>query len=407
MKYIVIGGVAGGATAAARIRRNTEQAEIILFEKGEYISYANCGLPYYIGGVIAEREKLFVQTPEAFGKRFNIDVRTRSEVIAIHSADKTVDIRTSDGKTYTESYDKLLLSPGASPVRPPLPGIDNEGIFTLRNVNDTDAIKSYLQQHKVKRAVIIGAGFIGLEMAENLQEAGAEVAVVEMANQVMAPIDFSMASLVHEHLLQKGVHLYLEKAVASFERTVNGLEVIFKSGERLPADMVLLSIGVRPNTSLATEAGLEIGEMRGIKVNDYLQTSDEHIYAVGDAIEFRHPLTDRPWLNYLAGPANRQARIVADNMVFGNKVTYEGAVGTSIAKIFDMTVAASGLPAKRLKQASIDYLSATIHSGSHAGYYPDALQMSIKITFSPVNGKLLGAQIVGYNGVDKRILASD
>ena len=403
MKYIIVGGVAGGATAAARIRRNTEDAEIILFEKGEYISYANCGLPYYIGGVIAEREKLFVQTPEAFGKRFNIDVRIRSEVVAIHPAKKTVDIRTSDGKTYTESYDKLLLSPGASPVRPPLPGIDNEGIFTLRNVNDTDAIKSYLQQHKVKRAVIIGAGFIGLEMAENLQEAGAEVAVVEMANQVMAPIDFSMASLVHEHLLQKGVHLYLEKAVASFERTVNGLEVIFKSGERLPADMVLLSIGVRPNTSLVTEAGLEIGEMRGIKVNDYLQTSDEYIYAVGDAIEFRHPLTDRPWLNYLAGPANRQARIVADNMVFGNKVTYEGAVGTSIAKIFDMTVAASGLPAKRLKQAGIDYLSATIHSGSHAGYYPDALQMSIKITFSPVNGKLLGAQIVGYNGVDKRI----
>ena len=286
--------------------------------------YASKLVSYAQGfAVIAEREKLFVQTPEAFGKRFNIDVRTRSEVIAIHSADKTVDIRTSDGKTYTESYDKLLLSPGASPVRPPLPGIDNEGIFTLRNVNDTDAIKSYLQQHKVKRAVIIGAGFIGLEMAENLQEAGAEVAVVEMANQVMAPIDFSMASLVHEHLLQKGVHLYLEKAVASFERTVNGLEVIFKSGERLPADMVLLSIGVRPNTSLATEAGLEIGEMRGIKVNDYLQTSDEHIYAVGDAIEFRHPLTDRPWLNYLAGPANRQARIVADNMVFGNKVTYE------------------------------------------------------------------------------------
>lgn len=212
MKYIVIGGVAGGATAAARIRRNTEQAEIILFEKGEYISYANCGLPYYIGGVIAEREKLFVQTPEAFGKRFNIDVRTRSEVIAIHSADKTVDIRTSDGKTYTESYDKLLLSPGASPVRPPLPGIDNEGIFTLRNVNDTDAIKSYLQQHKVKRAVIIGAGFIGLEMAENLQEAGAEVAVVEMANQVMAPIDFSMASLVHEHLLQK------EECISTWKR---------------------------------------------------------------------------------------------------------------------------------------------------------------------------------------------
>ena len=403
MKYVIVGGVAGGATAAARIRRNTEDAEIILFEKGEYISYANCGLPYYIGGVIAEREKLFVQTPQAFGNRFNIDVRTQSEVVAVHPAEKTEDIRTSDGKTYTEHYDKLLLSPGASPVRPPLPGIDNEGIFTLRNVNDTDAIKGYLQQHKVKRAVIIGAGFIGLEMAENLQEAGAEVAVVEMANQVMAPIDFSMASLVHEHLLQKGVRLYLEKAVDAFERTANGLEVIFKSGERLSADMVLLSIGVRPNTSLATEAGLEIGEMRGIKVNDYLQTSDEHIYAVGDAIEFRHPLTDKPWLNYLAGPANRQARIVADNMVFGNEVTYEGAIGTSIAKVFDMTVAASGLPAKRLKQAGIDYLSATIHSGSHAGYYPDALQMSIKITFSPTDGKLLGAQIVGYNGVDKRI----
>lgn len=403
MKYIVVGGVAGGATAAARIRRNTEQAEIILFEKGEYISYANCGLPYYIGGVIAEREKLFVQTPQAFGKRFNVDVRVQSEVVAVHLDEKTVEVRTSDGKTYTESYDKLLLSPGASPVRPPLPGIDNEGIFTLRNVNDTDAIKSYLQQHSVKRAVIIGAGFIGLEMAENLQEAGAEVAVVEMASQVMAPIDFSMASLVHEHLLQKGVRLYLEKAVASFERTADGLDVIFKSGERLTADMVLLSIGVRPNTELATGAGIELGEMRGIRVNDYLQTSDEHIYAVGDAIEFRHPITGKPWLNYLAGPANRQARIVADNMVFGNKLTYEGAIGTSIAKVFDLTVAASGLPAKRLKQAGIDYLSATIHPGSHAGYYPDALPMSIKITFSPADGKLLGAQIVGYDGVDKRI----
>lgn len=403
MKYLIIGGVAGGATAAARIRRNTEEAEIILLEKGEYISYANCGLPYYIGGVIAEREKLFVQTPQAFGKRFKIDVRVQSEAVAIHPAEKTVDIRTSDGKTYTETYDKLLLSPGASPVRPPLPGIDNEGIFTLRNVNDTDAIKQYLQQHQVKRAVIIGAGFIGLEMAENLHEAGAEVAVVEMANQVMAPIDFSMASLVHEHLLQKGVRLYLEQAVASFQRTADGLEVIFQSGERLPADMVLLSIGVRPNTALASQAGIELGEMRGIRVNDYLQTSDEHIYAVGDAIEFRHPLTGKPWLNYLAGPANRQARVVADNMVFGNRIRYEGAIGTSIAKVFDMTVASTGLPAKRLKQAGIDYLSATIHPASHAGYYPDALPMSVKITFAPADGKLLGAQIVGYNGVDKRI----
>lgn len=403
MKYVIVGGVAGGATAAARIRRNTEEAEIILFEKGEYISYANCGLPYYIGGVIADREKLFVQTPQAFGRRFNLDVRVQSEVIAIHPSEKTVDIRTSDGETYSETYDKLLLSPGASPVRPPLHGIDHEGIFTLRNVNDTDRIKEYLQSHSVKRAVIIGAGFIGLEMAENLQEAGAEVAIVEMANQVMAPIDFSMASLVHEHLLQKGVRLYLEQAVASFERTADGLEVIFKSGEKLGADMVMLSIGVRANTALASEAGLELGEMRGIKVDDYLQTSDPHIYAVGDAIEFRHPITEKPWLNFLAGPANRQARIVADNMVFGNKIKYEGAVGTSIAKVFDMTVAASGLPAKRLKQVGIDYLSATIHPASHAGYYPDALPMTVKITFSPKDGKLLGAQIVGYNGVDKRI----
>lgn len=403
MKYLIVGGVAGGATAAARIRRNTEKAEIILFEKGEYISYANCGLPYYIGGVIAEREKLFVQTPQAFGKRFNIDVRTQSEVTVIDRKAKTVEIRTADGKTYTETYDRLLLSPGASPVRPPLPGIDSKGIFTLRNVNDTDSIKKYLQTHSVKHAVIIGAGFIGLEMAENLHAAGAEVAVVEMANQVMAPIDFSMASLVHEHLLQKGVKLYLEKAVAFFEQTDKGVQVFFKSGESLQADMVLLSIGVRPNTSLASDSGLEIGEARGIKVNDYLQTSDENIYAVGDAIEFRHPVTGKPWLNYLAGPANRQARIVADNIVFVNKITYEGAIGTSIAKVFDMTVASTGLPAKRLKAEGIDFLSTTIHSGSHAGYYPDALQMSIKITFSPEDGKLLGAQIVGYNGVDKRI----
>lgn len=403
MKYVIVGGVAGGATAAARIRRNSEEAEIILFEKGEYISYANCGLPYYIGGVIADREKLFVQTPQAFGRRFNLDVRVQSEVIAIHPSEKIVDIRTSDGETYSETYDKLLLSPGASPVRPPLHGIDHEGIFTLRNVNDTDRIKEYLQSHSVKRAVIIGAGFIGLEMAENLQEAGAEVAIVEMANQVMAPIDFSMASLVHEHLLQKGVRLYLEQAVASFERTADGLEVVFKSGEKLGADMVMLSIGVRANTALASEAGLELGEMRGIKVDDYLQTSDPHIYAVGDAVEFRHPITEKPWLNFLAGPANRQARIVADNMAFGNKIKYEGAVGTSIAKVFDMTVAASGLPAKRLKQAGIDYLSATIHPASHAGYYPDALPMTVKITFTPKDGKLLGAQIVGYNGVDKRI----
>lgn len=403
MKYLIVGGVAGGATAAARIRRNTEAAEIVLFEKGEYISYANCGLPYYIGGVITERDRLFVQTPEAFGRRFNIDVRTRSEVTAIDVKKKEVTVTRADGQTYTESYDKLLLSPGASPVRPPLPGIESNGIFTLRNVNDTDRIKRYMQQHEVKRAVIVGGGFIGLEMAENLHHAGAEVAVVEMANQVMAPIDFSMAALVHEHLQQKGVKLYLEQAVEAFEKTQQGVIVKFKSGISLEAELVILSIGVRAETRLASEAGLQLGEMRGIYVNEYLQTSDEAVYAVGDAIEFPHPLTGKPWLNFLAGPANRQARIVADNMVFGNRVKYEGSIGTAIAKVFDLTVASTGLPAKRLKQFGMPYLSATIHAGSHAGYYPGAVQMDIKITFSPEDGKLYGAQIVGCSGVDKRI----
>lgn len=403
MKYIIIGGVAGGATAAARIRRNSEEAKIVLIEKGEHISYANCGLPYYIGNVISDREKLFVQTPQAFAQRFNIDVRVKSEVIAIDRIKKAVKIKGADGKTYMEAYDKLLLSPGASPVRPPLPGIDIEGIFTLRDVNDTDTIKNYIQTNDVKRAIIIGGGFIGLEMAENLHNNGSQVAVVEMANQVMSPIDFSMASLVHQHLLQKGIRLYLGTAVTSFERNAEGISVIFQNGRHLSADMIILSIGVRPNTMLASQAGIELGEMRGIKVNCFLQTSDENIYAVGDAIEYPHPITDKPWLNYLAGPANRQARIVADNMVFGNKIKYEGAIGTSIAKVFDLTVAATGMSAKRLKQLETEYLSATIHPSSHAGYYPDALPMSIKIVFAPKDGRLLGAQIVGFEGVDKRI----
>lgn len=402
-KYLIVGGVAGGATAAARIRRLTEDAEIILFEKGAYISYANCGLPYYIGGVIEERDRLFVQTPEAFGKRFNIDVRTRSEVIAIHPEKKQVTVRSAEGKEYTENYDKLLLSPGASPVVPPLPGIQSEGIFTLRNVDDTDRIKAYMTAHQVRRTVIVGGGFIGLEMAENLKHAGSQVAVVEMAPQVMGPIDYSMAALVHQHLQQQDVKLYLEQAVERFSRVGDELTVYFKSGISLKADMVLLSIGVRAETRLAQEAGLKLGEMRGIWVDAYLQTSDADIYAVGDAIEYPHPITGKPWLNFLAGPANRQARIVADNMVLGNRIHYEGAIGTSIAKVFDLTVASTGLPAKRLKQMGIPYLSATIHNGSHAGYYPGSLQMDIKITFSPTDGKLYGAQIVGYDGVDTRI----
>lgn len=403
MKHVIVGGVAGGATAAARIRRNTEKDQIILLEKGDYISYANCGLPYYIGGVIEDRNRLFVQTPKAFGRRFNIDVRVRSEVTAVNPEEKTVTVRNADGSTYTESYNRLLLSPGASPVVPPLSGIDSEGIFTLRNVADTDRIKNYMQSHAIKRAVIVGGGFIGLEMAENLHHAGAEVSVVEMADQVMAPIDYSMAAIVHEHLQEKGVKLYLGQAVSGFEKKGDSLTVNFKSGISVEADLVLLSIGVRAETRLASEAGLELGEMRGIKVNEFLQTSNSDIYAVGDAIEYPHPLTGKPWPNFLAGPANRQARIVADNMVFGNSVRYEGSIGTSIAKVFDLTVAATGLPAKRLKQFGMPYFSATIHPGSHAGYYPGSLPLDIKITFSPADGRLYGAQIVGYEGVDKRI----
>ena len=402
MKIIIIGGVAGGATTAARIRRVDETAEIILLEKGKYISYANCGLPYYIGGVIEEREKLFVQTPEAFSTRFRVDVRTENEVIFIDRKKKTVTVRQSSEDTYEESYDKLLISTGASPVRPPLPGIDLPGIFTLRNVTDTDRIKEYINSHSPRKAVVVGAGFIGLEMAENLHAQGAKVSIVEMGNQVMAPIDFSMASLVHQHLMDKGVNLYLEQAVASFEREGKGLKVTFKNGQSISADIVILSIGVRPETSLARAAELTIGPAGGIAVNDYLQTSDEAIYAIGDAIEYHHPITGKPWLNYLAGPANRQGRIVADN-ILGAKIPYEGSIGTSIAKVFDMTVASTGLPGKRLRLEGIDYMSSTIHPASHAGYYPDAMPMSIKITFDKQTGRLYGGQIVGYDGVDKRI----
>lgn len=410
MKYVIIGGVAGGATTAARIRRNDEQAEIIMFEKGKYISYANCGLPYYIGGIIKEREKLFVQTPYSFGKRFNMDIRVNTEVVHIDPAHHTITARNQDGGEYEETYDKLLLSPGAAPVKPPLPGIDSPGIFTLRNVDDTDAIKSYLQTHNVRHAVVVGAGFIGLEMAENLQATGAKVSIVEMADQVMAPIDFSMASLVRQHLVQKGVALYLKQAVTSFtynngpEAEEKGnLSLQLQDGSRLHADLVILSIGVRPETKLAKEAGLTIGAAGGISVNEFLQTSHPDIYAVGDAIEFPHPITGKPWLNYLAGPANRQGRIAADNITEGNKIRYEGSIGTSIAKIFDLTVAATGLSAKRLKAENIKYISSTTHSNSHAGYYPNARQLSIKITFSPENGQIYGGQIVGFSGVDKRI----
>ena len=402
MKHVIIGGVAGGATAAARIRRADESAEIILLEKGKYISYANCGLPYYIGGVIPDRDNLFVQTPEGFGKRFNIDVRVENEVAAIDTVAKMVTVKKADGTSYTESYDKLLLSPGSNPVVPPLKGIEADGIFTLRNVTDTDRIKSYLNTHKVRDAVVVGGGFIGLEMAENLKHAGANVSIVEMADQVMAPVDFSIASHVHRHLMDQGIGLWLKTGVSHFEQADGRLQVCFTDGGHLMADMVLLSVGVRANTQLASQAGIELGE-RGIKVNSYLQTSAADVYAVGDAIEFTHPLTGKPWLNFLANPANRQGRIVADNMVFGNQCEYEGAIGTSIAKVFDLTVGATGLPAKRLQQLGIAFEQSTTSSAAHASYYPGAFQMTTKLTFDLQSGKLYGAQCVGHDGVDKRI----
>jgi len=404
MNYLIIGGVAGGATVAARLRRMDEKANIILFERGKYVSYANCGLPYYIGDTINNREKLFVQTAKGFTDRFQIDIRTEQEVTAIRPDKKEVEIKNlSTGETYTETYDKLVLSPGAEPLRPGIEGIGSKKIFTLRNVPDTDTIKNYVNTENPKRAIVVGGGFIGLEMAENLHDLGIQVDVVEMANQVMAPLDFSMAAIVHRQLTDKGVGLHLEDGVSRFEEKDGGVTVHLRSGKQIATDMVLLSIGVRPETKLAKDAGLAIGERGGIAVNDYMQTSDADIYALGDAVEVRHLVTGQPALIPLAGPANKQGRIVADNIVFGNKKKYPGSIGTSIAKVFDLTVAAAGANAKLLQQNNIPYISSYTHGASHAGYYPGAVPLSIKILFAPENGKLLGAQIVGFNGVDKRI----
>ena len=404
MNYLIIGGVAGGATVAARLRRMDEKANIILFERGKYVSYANCGLPYYIGDTINNREKLFVQTAKGFTDRFRIDIRTEQEVTAIRPDKKEVEIKNlSTGETYTETYDKLVLSPGAEPLRPGIEGIGSKKIFTLRNVPDTDTIKNYVNTENPKRAIVVGGGFIGLEMAENLYDLGIQVDVVEMANQVMAPLDFSMAAIVHRQLTDKGVGLHLEDGVSRFEEKDGGVTVHLRSGKQIATDMVLLSIGVRPETKLAKDAGLAIGERGGIAVNDYMQTSEADIYALGDAVEVRHLVTGQPALIPLAGPANKQGRIVADNIVFGNKKKYPGSIGTSIAKVFDLTVAAAGANAKLLQQNNIPYISSYTHGASHAGYYPGAVPLSIKILFAPENGKLLGAQIVGFNGVDKRI----
>lgn len=401
-KVVIVGGVAGGASTAARLRRMDENAKIIMLERGEHISFANCGLPYHIGEVITEREKLLVQTPEKMGKRFNIDIRTFNEAISINRDNKTIMIKKHQtGESYEENYDVLVLSPGANPIKPPIPGIDNDKIFTLRNIPDTDAIKQYVDNKKPKNAVVIGGGFIGIEMAENLHHRGVNVTLVEMADQILGPIDFEMATIVHEHIRSKNVNLIVKDGVKAFADQDSQVEVTLQSGTKLNSDLVIMAIGVRPDTTLAKSSGLEIGEHGGIKVNEYMQTSDPFIYAIGDAIEVNDFVTGKNALIPLAGPANKQGRIVANNIV-GKKEKFNGTQGTAIVKAFDLTVASTGANEKTLKREGIEYITSITHSGSHAGYYPGAIPMALKIIFTP-EGKLLGAQSVGYVGVDKRI----
>ncbi len=402
-KVIIIGGVAGGASAAARLRRLDESAEIILLEKGEHISFANCGLPYYIGEVIKEKDKLLVQTPEKMRERFRIDVRVNSEALKIHPESKTVEILDRQKSTvYTETYDKLVLSPGAEPVRPKLEGIDSRRVFTLRNIPDTYRIKDYVDRMNPKRAVVVGAGFIGLEVAENLHLRGVKVTVVELADHVIGPLDYDMAALVHQHMKAKEVEFYLKDAVEAFEDDDACIGVKLSSGRTLKADMVLLGIGVKPEAKLAAEAGLKLGKTGGIYVDEYMRTSNEDIYAVGDAVEIKDFVSGNGALIPLAGPANKQGRIAANN-ICGLQEKFEGTQGTSIVKVFDITVAVTGNNERLLKRNGVAYEKSFTHSASHAGYYPGAIPMSIKLLFQKEDGRLLGAQIVGYEGVDKRM----
>ncbi|NLH96945.1 MAG: FAD-dependent oxidoreductase [Clostridiaceae bacterium] len=450
LKVLIVGGVAGGASAAARLRRLDETAEIIVFEKGEYISYANCGLPYYIGEVIKKKERLIVQTPENMRKRFNIDIRVNSEVISIDRKSKTVEVLDrSNNRIYTESYDRLILSPGAEPVKPRLGGVDSQRVFTLRDIPDTYRIKDFIDNSRPENAVIVGAGFIGLEMAENLHERGIRVTIVELSDHVMGPLDPDMAAFVHQYLRSKGISLYLKNGVSEFVPDGERIGVKLSDGRLLPADMVILAVGVRPNVKLAAAAGLKLGKSGGIAVDEFMQTSDPDIYAVGDAVEVqdfmgtvlknvatggraasgekaaavdeasdnaatmraepgKEPGTEpgtepvRTVLVPLAGPANKQGRIAADN-ICGRNVKYNGTQGTSIVKLFDMTVAQTGLNEKRLKEMGADYEKSFTYSLSHAGYYPGSTPMTIKLLFEKTDGTILGAQIVGYDGVDKRI----
>jgi len=402
-KYLIVGGVAGGMTAAARMRRLSEFDEITVFERGEHVSFANCGLPYYIGGEIQDRDQLFLRTPESFKARYNVDVRIKSEVISIDR--KTKKIRVKDlvkNKEYDENYDKLLLCPGAEPVKPALPGIENEKIFRLRSVPDTDRIVGYIKANKPKTAAVIGAGFIGMEMAESLKLLGIDVIVIEALAQVMPVIDPDMAAIAQKELTGKGVAVILNAKVQGFEDAGGKIKIRLSSGA-VVADMVLLSIGVAPETKLAQEAGLALGIKKSIAVNEYMQTSDTDIFAVGDAVETTNFVTGKKANIPLAGPANKQARIAADNIISGNKSKYRGTIGASVVKIFDLTIGVTGANEHALNEAGMKYTQVILHPGDHAGYYPGAMPMTLKVLFSPVDGKIYGAQAAGQAGIDKRI----
>ncbi len=406
-KVLIVGGVAGGASAAARLRRLDETAEIIMFERGEYISYANCGLPYHVGDVIKSRDALLLQTPEGMKAKFRMDVRTRHEVTAIDRENKAVTVTDlAKGVTYTETYDVLIIATGSSPLTPPIPGRESPRVMTLWTVPDTDRIRAFIKEHNAKSAVVVGGGFIGLEMAENLRHAGLAVTIAEMLDQVMAPLDFEMAQLLHEHLSDMGVALCLKDGVAAFEDKVNGVAVKLKSGKELFADLVILSIGVKPNSALAKDAGLTVNPAGGIVTDDHMRTNDANIYAVGDAVEVEDFIFKSRTMIPLAGPANRQGRIAADNIA-GLDASYKGTQGTAIAKVFDLTAASTGTNEKALQKQGLikgkDYESLIITQNSHAGYYPGAAPLTLKLLFSKDGSKIYGGQIVGREGVDKRI----
>ncbi|MBE5773771.1 MAG: CoA-disulfide reductase [Clostridiales bacterium] len=403
MKVVIVGGVAGGATAAARIRRLDEQAEIVVFERSGYISYANCGLPYYIGGVIEDPEELTLQTPESFFSRFRIQMKVRHEVTAIHPDRKTVAVKNLEtGEFFEERYDKLLLSPGAKPVRPDLPGINSGKVFTLRTVEDTFRIKDYINENKPRSAVMVGGGFIGLEVAENLRELGMDVTIVQKPRQLMSPFDSDMASFIHAEMRKHGVKLALGHSAEGFVEKNGGIDVLLKDSAPVHADMVVLAIGVTPESSLAKDAGLALGLKGSILVNDRMETSVTDIYAVGDAVQVKHYVTGGDGLIALAGPANKQGRIAADNICGGDS-RYPGSQGSSVIKVFDMTAASTGINETNARKSGLDADAVILSPMSHAGYYPGGRVMTMKVVFEKGTYRLLGAQIVGYEGVDKRI----